>query len=117
MKEIALVLSLSDRVAEKDIKTALPFEHHVYTLSIDHPNVHFLQAKLHLDDFRVAFSQVLTEIKDTHGLDCNIHLITAVPLDVAVEIGRQYRTQHPRMLVYELDNETKTIAHVLTLPT
>lgn len=57
-------------------------------MTIEHPNNDFLKNRLQLQMFRKEFRKLLNRIKAKHGESSVIHLFTAVPVSVAVEIGR-----------------------------
>ena len=57
-------------------------------MSIDVPNKYFLKSREQLALFREKFKILLNEIKLVHGENAIINVFPAVPVSIAVEIGR-----------------------------
>jgi len=57
-------------------------------MTIDHPNNDFMKSRLQLEMFRIEFRKLLSRIKTKHGESAVIHLFPAVPVSIAIEIGR-----------------------------
>lgn len=88
LKEIvALNLSLSATVDNSRLYSALG-DVSVWTLTIQRPNNDFLKSREQLSEFRSVFRGLLDRIKAAHGQDAVLHLFPAVPVAIAVEIGR-----------------------------
>jgi hypothetical protein len=88
-KIVAINLSLSATIDnETRISKVFDREHSIWTLTVDVPDNDYLKSKEQLLLFRQTFRILLNRIKDEHGEDASIHLFPAVPVSVAVEIGR-----------------------------
>jgi len=85
---IALNLSLSASIDNSRITNVLGNDVSIWTLTIENPNNDFLKSRWQLILFRQKFRQLLDKIKLIHGQDTVLHLFPAVPVSVAVEIGR-----------------------------
>lgn len=85
---VAINLSLSATINNSRISAVLDEEHSIWTLTIDQPNNDYLKSHKQLLLFRQSFRNLLNQIKAEHGEDAIIHLFPAVPVSVAVEIGR-----------------------------
>jgi hypothetical protein len=86
--DVALVLSLSQKVDPGKITEILGADIPLWTVTIDEPNNEFFKNRKQLDDFRVLYKKVLSEIKYIHGDAGTIHLFPAMPVSLAVETGR-----------------------------
>ena len=87
---IALNLSLSASVDNSRIQRVLGRDTAIWTLSIEQPHNDFMRSPQLLLEFRNVFRRLLDRIKTVHGHDQKIHLFPAVPVSVAVEIGRTW---------------------------
>ncbi len=86
--KVALNLSLSGSISTDRIEKVLGQGVSIWTLTIDEPNNDFLHSKEHLAEFRKRMRRLLDEIKLQHGQETELHLFPAIPVSVAVEIGR-----------------------------
>lgn len=87
-KTAAVNLSLSATIDNSRITSVLGRRCSIWTLAIPRPSNDFLKSRRQLQMFREQFRLLLDRIKKRHGEDTCIHLFPAVPVAVAVEIGR-----------------------------
>lgn len=87
-KRVALNLSLSGNISDDRIVKVLGKDTDIWTFTIDEPNNDFLHSKEQLVKFRKRMRRLLDEIKLQHGQDTELHLFPAIPVSVAVELGR-----------------------------
>jgi hypothetical protein len=85
---VALNLSLSALIDSSRIINVLGNDVSIWTLTIENPNNDFLKSREQLSLFRQKFRQLLDRIKAMHGQDAVLHLFPAIPVSIAVEIGR-----------------------------
>ncbi|MFP3790852.1 SAVED domain-containing protein [Bacillus subtilis] len=85
---VALNISLSADIDNSRIRDVLGNEASIWTLTSDDPHNDFLKSREHLKVFRQQFRKLLNQIKIKHGQDVILHVFPAVPVAVAVEIGR-----------------------------
>lgn len=86
---IALNLSLSADIDNSRITAVLPGEDlSIWRMTVAVPNNDFLKSHEQLRIFRQQFRKLLDRIKARHGQDALLHIFPAVPVSVAVEIGR-----------------------------
>ncbi len=100
---MALKLSLSATIDSQRIAATLgdqPYSE--WEMTIANPSNDFLKSRAQLQLFRQEFRLLLNRIKAIHGEHATIHLFPAVPVSVAVEIGRvrQPKADLP-FLIYE----------------
>lgn len=86
---VALNLSLSATIVPARIAQALGNkEFSLWTMTIPLPSNDFLRSREQLQRFREQFRQMLDQIKAQHGQNAELHIFPAVPVSVAIEIGR-----------------------------
>lgn len=86
---VALNLSLSATIDNSRIIADLaPEGLSIWHMTIPEPNNDFLKSQDQLRLFRQKFRLLLDRIKARHGQDVVLHVFPAIPVSVAVEIGR-----------------------------
>jgi hypothetical protein len=83
-----LNLSLSATINTDRISKVMNEHYSLWKMTIDCPNNDFMKSQLQLELFRIEFRKLLNQIKTKHGESAIIHLFPAVPVSVAIEIGR-----------------------------
>jgi len=81
-------LSLSATVNDTRIKSVLGSQVSIWRVSIDKPNNDFVKSPKQLIQFRKLLRGLLDEIKAKHGHNNILHVFPAVPVSLAVELGR-----------------------------
>ncbi len=87
-KMAALNLSLSATIDDSRITSVLNENVSIWRLTIESPHNDFLKSREQLARFREEFRKTLDLIKARHGQNTLLHLFPAVPVAVAMEIGR-----------------------------
>jgi hypothetical protein len=87
-KVVALILALSATITPDRITDVLGNSVAIWTFTITGPNNDFLKSHEHLSAFRKSFRTLMDTIKAEHGQNTLLHVFPAVPVSVAVEIGR-----------------------------
>lgn len=91
-KRVAINLSLSATIDSRRIKNAFVGQNYSeWKVTIKDPNNDFLRSRAQLQMFREVYRRLLNKIKANHGEDTVIHIFPAVPVSVAVEIGRVWQ--------------------------
>ena len=86
---VALNLSLSATIDNSRITNILAQDGlSIWRMTVQEPNNDFLKSRDQLRLFRQQFRLLLDRIKTCHGQDAILHVFPAVPVSVAVEIGR-----------------------------
>jgi len=99
-KAVALNVSLSATVMDERIFSIFDSEEiSIWKLTIDNPNNDFLKSREQLLKFREVFRELLNSIKAKHGEDSIIHIFPAVPVSIALEIGRVRQPKADRPVV------------------
>lgn len=106
-KTVALALSLSATITHDRITNVIGSDVSIWTLSIASPNNDFLKSKEHLSLFRQTFRKLLDRIKAQHGHNTLLHVFPAVPVSVAVDIGRVWMPKADMALrIYDQNRAT-----------
>jgi len=101
--EVALVLSLSGKIATEEYKHIIG-DIPIYEIEIEDATPEFLKYKSRLHKFRDLYRKVLNDIKINHGSKCVIHLFPAIPAPIAVLCGKELLPKSdPSILVYDND--------------
>jgi hypothetical protein len=89
--QAALILSLSGKVRVGDLPRDIRDKATIYELTLKNhvPKPTFLRLRQDLENFRVAYQEIIGEIVQQHGLLKAIDLFPAVPAPVAVLCGRE----------------------------
>jgi hypothetical protein len=88
-EDVALNLSLSATIENRRIFNTLGQENlSIWKMTVTEPNNDFLKGRGQLRMFRQQFRLLLDRIKSRHGQGAVLHVFPAVPVSIAVEIGR-----------------------------
>jgi hypothetical protein len=88
-ENVALNLSLSATIENRRIFNTLGQETlSIWKMTVTEPNNDFLKSRGQLRQFRQQFRLLLDRIKSRHGQGPELHVFPAVPVSIAVEIGR-----------------------------
>lgn len=86
----ALNLSLSANIDNSRITSTLGENVSIWTLTINKPYNDFLKSRSQLQAFREIFRTLLNQIKLRHGQNQTLHLFPAIPVAIAIEIGKSW---------------------------
>lgn len=92
--QVALILALSDHMKEDKYHSfihrtqAVSEAFSIYQITTFEPSVHFLKSPQQIQNFSYEYRKLLNEIQATHGRNCKIFILPAVPAPIAVECGR-----------------------------
>ena len=84
----ALVLSLSATVAHERIAAVLGDKVSVWNVTIDTPHNDFVKSPKQLAAFRFLMRKMMDKIKSRHSQETALHIFPAMPVSLAVELGR-----------------------------
>jgi len=112
--DVVLILSLSGKIHVNEITDLLGENLNIYEMSIPNPDPLFLKALEQLELFSKEIRKLLAKIRQNRGEDCVIHLFPAVPIPIAIEIGRTLLPKaDPEIYIY--DKTTEGFKHRLTV--
>lgn len=115
---VALNLSLSATIDDSRIRSILTKDDlSIWRMTVPEPNNDFMKGKDQLRLFRQQFRILLDRIKACHGQNAVLHVFPAVPVSVAVEIGRVWMPKADMPLcIYDQNRKLKGFAKALDFP-
>lgn len=105
-KDAALLLSLSGPLNITDIPEDVPADCSVYQLTLKgvEPTPTFLRVKQDIENFKIAYQKAIRSIHNEHPLVSSLHIFPAVPIPIAVLLGRELMPKiDPEILIYDND--------------
>ena len=88
LTSVALKIGVSAAICDSRIHSVLGSDVSIWAINIDNPHNDIMRRPEDLATFRRLFRSVLSSIKDHHGPNVSVCLFPAVPVSIAVEIGR-----------------------------
>lgn len=85
---IALVLGISANIDPARVRAVLGDDVSIWTVAAAGANNDILKARRTLSDFRELMRRIYRDIKDAHGDKAQINIFPAVPVAMAIEVGR-----------------------------
>lgn len=85
---VAINFSLSANIEEKSIYDSIGNDVAIWTLTIDNPNPNFVTSKNILMEFNAKLVNLLNKLKNEYPNCKEINIFPAVPVSIALEIGR-----------------------------
>jgi len=115
---VALNLSLSANIDNFRISAVFPGKDlSIWRMYIATPHNDFLKSRGQLRLFRQQFRLLLDRVKARHGQDMVLHVFPAVPVSVAVEIGRVWMPKADLPLyIYDQNRKLGGFTKALALP-
>jgi len=115
-KNIVIVLSLSGNIHADEVYKSFEEKPYLYEITIESPNLNFLNQQSRLKKFRDVYRKLLSQIRDVHGGDITIHLFPAIPAPIAVLCGRELLPKtDPKMIVYDHENSDGGFIKILDI--
>lgn len=114
---VALSVSLSGKIANSDVEREFDGSVDLWTIEIEEPYNDFLKSEAQLAHFREQFRKVLNAVKEKHGDQCVLNIFPAVPVAVAIEMGRVWMPKADLpMVIFDRMRERLTFVPTLTIP-
>lgn len=112
----ALVLSLSATITEDRVTTVLGKNVSVWGITVPDPNNDFLRSRLQARQFRQHARRLMDKIKARHGKQGLLHVFPAMPVALAVELGRVIMPKSDLPLrIYDENRRLGGFVHALDL--
>lgn len=112
----ALVLSVSADVSLDRISRVLGEDIAVWMVTVPSPHNDICQSPGMLLEFRKRMRSLLNEIKALHGHRTPLHVFPAMPVSLAVELGRvRMPKAEPNWLLYDENHALGGFAHAFTI--
>ena len=100
-KDIALILSLTDTIADGRV-TDFFQPNAIYRIVAKKQGVDCIKSEEDLSEFWHTYQRTCDEIINTFGLDCKVHLFSAIPVSAAFEVGRRHMPKlYPKLIIYD----------------
>jgi len=110
---IALVMSLSAEVPQRDVLSALPGSR-IASFTTPQPRYDLLQSRSAIHAFRKELQIRLSQLEAE--TDQPIHVFAAIPAALAIEFGALLSTQHAhRYVIYDREGEANAFARAMEL--
>ncbi len=101
-KNVALLLSLSDKITIDKYSNFVKDDFSIYEITINEPNPLFIKTKRQVESFSYEYRKLLNKIQELHGRNCNIFILPAIPISIAIETGRAILpTKDPKIFICE----------------
>lgn len=114
---VAINMSLSATIDHSRIADVLKEPHSVWTMSVVIPNNDFLKSRSQLRQFRSCFRALLDRIKTEHGESSILHIFPAIPVSIAVEIGRVWMPKADLpMMIYDQNRNLGGFVPAFSVP-
>lgn len=84
----ALSLSISGEISHSRVHAVLGDSASIWSLGVPAPNNDLVRCRAHLAEFRMFARQAFHAIKTAHGSGQPLHVFPALPVSLAVELGR-----------------------------
>lgn len=84
----ALKIELSDTIVDERITSTLGDDVSIHSINIDYPNNDFIKSRKQIIDFGEKMKEAFREIKKMHGQDVFLNIFPALPISLAVQLGR-----------------------------
>lgn len=85
---IALKIELSDTITDDRITSVLGGDTSIYSIKIDNPDNDFVKSRKQIADFGEKMKEAFREIKRLHGQEAILNIFPAMPVSLAVQLGR-----------------------------
>lgn len=102
-----LVFALSATVNDERIFSIMGTKIPIWKVTIPEPHNDFVRSKAQTMEFRIMMRKLLNTIKATHGEKGPIHVFPAMPVSLAVDLGRVHNTKSDLPLIIYDENKGK----------
>jgi hypothetical protein len=92
-KVAALVISISDNVAEERIKKVLGSNVSIWEITVETPNRNILKSRETLKYFKNKVREAFSKIREALGEEGDIHLFPVMPNSCAIETGKVWMSK------------------------
>lgn len=114
-KNVALILEISDRIAPDKYESFVQEDFAVYKIFVEDPSIYLIESSAQIEAFSRVYRQMLNTLQATHGVNCHIFLLPAIPASIAIECGRVLLpTKDPNIYACQMQKD-RTFKRVLQL--
>ena len=105
-QNVAIILALSDTIEKDKYANLVDDTFSLYKITIENPSPHFLKNPEQIERFSCEYRRLLNQVQATHGHRCQVFILPAVPVSIAVECGRVLLpTKDPEIFACEYYNQ------------
>lgn len=102
---VALKIELSDVIIDQRITNVIGENVSIYSIKINNPNNDFVKSRKQIIDFGEKMKEVFREIKKIHGQETVLNIFPAIPVSLAVQLGRIWMPKADiPMKIYDQNN-------------
>lgn len=99
---VAVSVAISAPVPDKAVLSALDDSPPIYQLRVDNVSTRAIQSADQVELFACRWRNLLTRIQNDHGKDVQISLFPAIPVSIAVQLGRELLPKgDPPIVIYD----------------
>lgn len=100
--DVALVLGVSADVSHERIRAVVGEQMPIWSLTVEKPHNDCLRHPCQVEEFRTVMRPTFDKIRERHGQNIQIHVFPALPLSLAIELGRIHNPKaHPSLALYD----------------
>ncbi|WP_437604309.1 SAVED domain-containing protein [Sorangium sp. So ce590] len=115
-KDAAVSIGISSMVPAAAVSAAMTIDHAFFEMTIAAPALTAVRSAVDVARFGSAWQGLVEQIRQSYGIDCRIHVFPAVPVSIAVQLGRVLLPKlHPPILMYDYDSGQRGFKYTLTL--
>lgn len=104
--KVVLNVSLSACITNDRITSVIGNKCDIWTITIDNPYVDYLKSQEQLSAFRELYRKLLNSLKKKYGQRATLHVFPAVPVSIAIEMGRCWLSKADlRLMIYDQNRE------------
>ena len=112
----ALVLSISGTITPDRVRAATGEDASVWTVTVPKPHNDVVRSPGMMCVYRECMRSLLNEIKTAHGHQTPLHIFPAMPVSLAVELGRvRMPKAEPAWAIYDEHQARGGFVHALTI--
>lgn len=86
--QVALKFELSDNINDDRVTSILGDDVSIYSIRVDNPDNDFVKSRKEIQDFGEKMKEAFREIKKIHGQNAVLNIFPAMPVSLAVQLGR-----------------------------
>ncbi len=116
-ENVALNISLSANISNDRIIKVLGENTAIWTITIDSPDNDFLRNRSQFLEFNKIIRKAFDQIKSRHGQEAFLNVFPAMPVALAVELGRVWMPKADmRLKIFDQNREAGGFIETLTIP-
>lgn len=86
-----------------------------FTFKADNPGFYFLNTYEKFELFRKEIREFMNVVREEYPQISKLHLLSAIPCPIAIEFGRAYMKEYPKIFVYNSSREERIFKFALEI--